>query len=268
MSATSHPQFQAAAPATELCHQLHQQMESSRAKAAVMNEDGVYELSSGRTNQAIVCLQGSLNLLLQLCHTQPFAGTPGSNRDDPRPTEKVQAPYLQDELFYLYPHAISYEVSSPSTFDLVFDCSMVLFNLALAYHQKAIASGQAADTDSLRQALVYYQESLQALQSLHALQRQTTDDVSNDDDLIVFLMLAAMNNQSQILYQHPRLLMHKEDPQQSFQTLLNLSMKAMDEAVNTDRHDQWSMVEVAQIQDFVQNAMVFRLPRPCVAPTA
>ena len=155
----------------------------------------------------------------------------------------------------------------------MYECAVVLWNLALAHHQQAkiptstssSRSGQAEA--SLRQALVYYQECYQALQSLqhnhasmeayaHCSHTVYNDD---DDDWLVLMTLAVTNNQAHLLYEL------QEDSCHHVQQLLTGALHALHIAACTQK---WSVVEIDQMHEFVQNAMVFRLPRACAAPTA
>lgn len=221
-----------------------------------LNEDATYELSSGRPSLAITHLEAAAGRLVH-CLSLPLAN---ASPCSPHFTSRLQIPHLQDDLFYIYSCAVSYTVPTntttiPSHSDLVFELAVVLFNLALAHHQQGkMTKHEGVREASFQQALAYYKECQQALQSLDS------NTNANEDDLLV-LTLAVLNNQAQILYQHE----HERQCQTDvFQKLMTHSMHAIlrEDDINL------SMVEQSQIHEFVQNAMLFRLERPCAAPSA
>ena len=227
-----------------------------------LNEDAIFELSSGHPGPAIVLLEEAAGQLMQ-CLT---ADSHSSSAISPHYTSRVQIPHLHDDLFYVYSCAVSYSASTttasttttttttiPSQSDMIFELAIVLFNLALAHHQQGILTKAEAP---LKQALTFYKECHQALQSL------TTD---HNDDVLV-LTLAVLNNQAEILYYHQQQQHEHEHSTEIFQKLMTHSMHAI--LQQADDTSNLSMVEQSQIHEFVQNAMVLRLERPCAAPSA
>jgi hypothetical protein len=234
------------------------------------NEDGVYELASGRSMQAIEWFQKAWGVLRQVTRVdhRGYSYYPVTGR--------VQIPHLEGDVCYIYPCAVTlchsaaitsstsstrrqHLASSSSKEDSghAFSCAIVLFNVALAHHQQG--KQLANNKELLNTALQYYQECQQLLQSL------SEPDDSTQEDLLL-LTLAVMNNQAHIEYELQENstagATTTEEATGSFQKLWHYSLHAMLLDSN------FSMVELSQIHEFVQNAMVFRLERPCAAPTA
>ena len=229
---------------------------------AELNEDAAYEMSSGRPGTAIVHLEEAAGRLMD-CLTRPSlrtSTTTSSSCSHTHWTSRVQIPHLHDELFYIYSCAVSYNAptstsaSSASQSDVIFELAVVLFNLALAHHQQGNMRKQ---TSSLQLALTYYKECYQALQSL------SNTEANSDNEDILLLTLAVLNNQAQILYQQEQ---RHASTDVVVQKLMTHSMHAM--VHQQHEHSNLSMVEQSQIHEFVQNAMLFRLDRPEAAPSA
>ncbi|CAB9500117.1 expressed unknown protein [Seminavis robusta] len=237
-------------------------------QAAGLNEDGVYELSSGKPQEAIPLFQEAWESLMEVAGATGSTCTSsivGTDCSTAATTTRIQIPHLEDDVFYIYSCAVAYSASTSTTpvnttsKDVQFECAIVLFNLALAFHQQ----GKKTKKEGfLRRALQYYQQCQQSLQQV-----LTTNTTCTAHDELILLTLAVMNNQASIEYELP------------IPTTTNTTSAANNDnseklwhysihAILDEETTNFSMVEQSQIHEFVQNAMVFRLQRPCAAPTA
>lgn len=146
-------------------------------EAARLNNQGAALLQSGEGNPAMKLLREAL-VIVEGIANQVGAGEISITRD--YHCTILNIPCL-DEHFYTFDNALVFEASPH--LDLEFTGAMVLFNMALALHQKGMATGQEL---KLRQALIIYNLCL----------RQVHDTTGNSGCLLA----AALNNSAQILY--------------------------------------------------------------------
>lgn len=145
---------------------------------AHLNKVGVSCLATGRRGEAVKAFTNALVVLSRVTHH------PSS---DELFQYKVQQCSMQpiggmEKSFYLYSNAFVFEASMEA--DIAFCSGLILFNLALAFHQKGIQSGQEA---RLRKAL-----------SLYDLATQLISEISASTGA---LLLAALNNSAQVQFE-------------------------------------------------------------------
>jgi hypothetical protein len=145
-----------------------------------LNNDGARYLASNLAGEAVKALKGALMIMGKI------ANDDDDMMEDSEDNEINDCPSLDvpglDGSFFIYNRALFLEVQ-PSGVDLTATNAVILFNLALAFHQRGLTCGHQA---KLSKAL-----------HLYDLCTKLIGDISSR---LGPLALAALNNQAQIYY--------------------------------------------------------------------
>ena len=219
-------------------------------KAAKENTEGVGKLQKGDAERAFHSLVKALSTLKKLRHLHTESQSPAlANIQHNRCFKIINVPYLEDKGFFIYANALVFSTdlgktsngdsSRFSLADTLTLCeAIVLFNVALLYHQRGKHCGQDR---ALLGALDLYEQSQAILLGINA----------GYPEEVCMLKIAAMNNRIHILNE----IANYPGAQEQVNELLLQSVNAL--AANNSGKGL-SFLTKTDVDNFLLNALIIR----------